>query len=244
MAVPAMNEQLRMRLEKLASNIESRKQSERILLLGIVCAAVVMLWLSLAFDPMQASIASMESRIGNVERQITAQQTAYATMLAASQEDPNRFANDRIQAVAREQAVLDQEIANLAGDLVTPNQMTQILTTVLERQSGLELVYFQNEAAVPLRAGVSNAATILAETGAVNLDNANQQEVTGQVYEHGLTIEFQGDYFSTLKYLRFLEEITGSFFWDSITFRQLEWPSAHVTLEIHTLSTDEGFIGV
>ena len=239
-----MNEQLRGQLARLAQNIESRKQSERILVLGIVCAALIVLWLSVAFDPLRASVAATESRIGSVEQQITAQQTAYAQMLAASQEDPNRFANDRIQVVAREQARLDEEIANLAGDLVTPNQMTQILTTVLERQSGLELVYFQNEEAVPLRTGVSNAATILAETGAVNLDNVQEQSVTGQVYEHGLTIEFQGDFFSTLKYLRFLEEITGSFFWDSITFRQLEWPTAHVTLEIHTLSTDEGFIGV
>ena len=239
-----MNSQFRAQLDKLAKNIESRKQSERILLLGIICAAVVMLWLSVAFDPLRASIATMESRVATVERQITAQQTAYAQMLAASQEDPNRFANDRIQVVAREQARLDDEIASLAGDLVTPNQMTQILTTVLERQSGLELVSFQNKPAIPLRAGVSDAATILADTGAVNLNNVNQQEVTGQVYEHGLTIEFQGDYFSTLKYLRFLEEITGSFFWDAISFQQLEWPNAHVTLEIHTLSTVEGFIGV
>ncbi|GAB5499193.1 MAG: MSHA biogenesis protein MshJ [Pseudohongiellaceae bacterium] len=239
-----MNEQIREQLAKLAQNIESRKKSERIMVLGIVTAGLFMLWLSVAFDPLQASISSIESRIGNVERQITAQQTAYAQMLAASQEDPNRFANDRIQAIAREQAQLDQQIADLAGDLVTPNQMTQILTTVLERQSGLQLVYFQNQDALPLRAGVSDAATILAETGAVNFDDTTRQEVTGQVYEHGLTIEFQGDYFSTLKYLRFLEEITGSFFWDAITFRQLEWPEAHVTLEIHTLSTDEGFIGV
>lgn len=239
-----MNEQIREQLAKLVQNIESRKKSERILVLGIVSAGLIMLWLTVAFDPMRASIASMESRIDSVERQITAQQTAYAQMLAASQEDPNRFANDRIQAISREQAQLDQQIADLAGDLVTPNQMTQILTTVLERQSGLQLVYFQNQDALPLRAGVSNASTILAETGAVNFDDAVRQEVTGQVYEHGLTIEFQGDYFSTLKYLRFLEEITGSFFWDAITFRQLEWPEAHVTLEIHTLSTDEGFIGV
>lgn len=239
-----MNSQLRARLAKLIKNIEARKQSERILILGIICAGLVMLWLSLAFDPVRASIATAQSRISNVERQIAAQQTIYAEMLAASQEDPNRFANDRLQVVVREQAQLDQEIANLAGDLVTPNQMTQILTTVLERQSGLELVYFQNEDAIPLRTGISNAADVLAENGDVNLDNTVRQEVTGQVYEHGLTIEFQGDFFSTLKYLRFLEEITGSFFWDGISFRQLEWPNAHVTLQIHTLSTDEGFIGV
>jgi MSHA biogenesis protein MshJ len=57
-------------------------------------------------------------------------------------------------------------------------------------------------------------------------------------------IEFQGDFFSTLKYLRFLEEISGSFFWDSVSFKKVAWPEALVTLEIHTLSASEGFIGV
>lgn len=239
-----MNEQLRQQFERLTQNVNGRKRSEKILLLGIAAAMLSMLWLELAFDPMRAELSGLRNQISGVERQILAQQTTYNAMLAQSQEDPNRFANDRLQVIAREQAQLDEQINSLAGDLVTPNQMTQILTTVLERQAGLELVYFENEPAVPLRAGVSNAAEILAETGAVNLDQVSQQEVSGQVYEHGLTIEFQGDYFSTLKYLRFLEEITGSFFWDSISFRQLEWPNAQVTLEIHTLSTDQGFIGV
>lgn len=239
-----MNERYREQLNKLARNIEARKQSERLLVLAIVCAGIFMMWLSLAFDPVRADIATTETRINNVRRQIQAQQTAYATMLEASQQDPNRFANERLQVINREQGLLDDQIANLAGDLVTPNQMTEILTTVLERQSGLELVNFRNKAATPLRAGVSNAASILAETGALNFDQVSEEEVAGQVYEHGLVIEFQGDYFSTLKYLRFLEEVTGSFFWDSITFKQLDWPTAQVTLEIHTLSTDQGFIGV
>lgn len=239
-----MNEQLRQNLNKLATNINARKRSEKLMILVIVAAGLGLAWLELVFDPMRENKQSLRSQISSVERQISAQQSAYASMVELSQQDPNRFANDRLQVVRREQQQLDQEISNLAGDLVTPNQMTEILTTVLERQSGLELVNFRNEPAVPLRAGVNNAAQILAQTGAVNLDNVARQDVAGQVFEHGLVIEFEGDYFSTLKYLRFLEEITGSFFWDSISFRQLEWPNAHVTLEIHTLSTDQGFIGV
>jgi MSHA biogenesis protein MshJ len=239
-----MNEQFRQGVNKLANNINARKRSEKVMILVIVAAGLLLAWLELLFDPMRAEKQSLRNQISSAERQISAQQTAYASMVELSQQDPNRFANDRLQAITREQQQLDQEIADLAGDLVTPNQMTEILTTVLERQSGLELVYFRNEPAVPLRTGANNAAQILAETGTVNFDQVSEQQVTGQVFEHGLVIEFQGDYFSTLKYLRFLEEITGSFFWDSISFRQLEWPNAHVTLEIHTLSTDQGFIGV
>ncbi len=239
-----MNEQLLKFLNPLISNIDSRKQSEKILILGILIAGIVMTYLTLAFDPKRAQIASLQSQIASLENSISRQQTAYQTMLAQSQEDPNRFANDRLAVISREQAELDGEIQALAGDLVTPNQMTQLLRTVLERQSGLDLVSFRNVDAQPLREASTNAAELLEEDGAINFEDVSREEVVGQVYSHGLVIEFEGDYFSTLNYLRFLEDVTGSFFWDAISFSQLEWPNARVTLEIHTLSTDQGFIGV
>ena len=239
-----MNEQIEKALGSAVANIESRKQSEKLLILGMLVAGLVLMYLSLAFDPIRAELAALRAGISSLEGQIASQRNSYQEMLAQSQEDPNRFVNERLAVIQREQSVLDQEIQSLAGDLVTPNQMTEILTTVLERQSGLELISFRNSDAEPLREGASNAQEVLAETGAVNFENLVRDEVAGQVYSHGLTIVFEGDFFSTLKYLRFLEEITGSFFWDGIRFEQTDWPDAHITLEIHTLSTDQGFIGV
>ncbi|MBL4582444.1 MAG: hypothetical protein JKY29_11545 [Gammaproteobacteria bacterium] len=224
-----MNEQLKQNLSVVIKNFESRTQAEKIAVVAVLIFGVVMVYLTMAFDPFRASISGLGSQINSVERQIQIQQTSYASMVAASQEDPNKFANERLSVIAREQNSLDAEISRLAGDLISPADMTRILTSVLGRQSGLELVSFQNRAAVPLRAGIG-----------VDEDN----EVDGQVFEHGLVIEFRGDFFSTLKYLRFIEEVSGSFFWDSVSFQQLAWPEALVILEIHTLSANAGFIGV
>lgn len=239
-----MNEQLRNNIDSLVNNIESRKQSEKLLVLGILIAGLVLVYLSLSFDPLRADIQAKRAQVASVERQINAQQTAYQQMVAQSQEDPNRFANDRLAVIERQQAELQSQIQALAGDLVTPNQMTELLTTVLERQSGLELNSFRNVAAQPLRTGLNENSG--SDEGGESFDGLNDSldEITGQVYSHGLIIEFEGDYFSTLKYLRFLEQLTGSFFWDEISFQQGEWPNASITLEIHTLSTDQGFIGV
>ncbi|MBL4573771.1 MAG: hypothetical protein JKY86_11950 [Gammaproteobacteria bacterium] len=224
-----MNEQLKQNLSVVIKNFESRTQAEKIAVVVVLIFGLVMVYLTMAFDPFRTSISGLGNQINGVERQIQIQQTSYASMVAASREDPNKFANERLSVIAREQNSLDAEISRLAGDLISPADMTRILTSVLGRQSGLELVSFQNRAAVPLRAGIG-----------VDEDN----EVDGQVFEHGLVIEFRGDFFSTLKYLRFIEEVSGSFFWDSVSFQQLVWPEATVTLEIHTLSANAGFIGV
>lgn len=235
-----MNEQWRQQLNRLAKNIESRKQSEKILVLGIVLSGLILSWLSLVFDPMTAERQALRAQVTSTSRQIEAQQQAYAAMVVANQEDPDRFAIERLEVIDREQAQLDARIADLAGDLVTPAQMTQILVDVLEQQSGLHLVSFRNLAAMPLRTGV-NEPMVLSGNGEAAPVSAS---ISGQVYEHGLVLEFQGDFFDTLRYLHYLESMTGSFFWDSITFSRLEWPQAQVSLQIHTLSTDQGFIGV
>lgn len=229
-----MNERLQQQVDKAVKNINSRPQSEKIVVLLVLIAGLSLAYLSIAFDPIRADIAGIEVQIANVNRQIEAQRSSYASMVEASQQDPNKFANDRLAVIAREQSVLDSEISNLAGDLISPSDMTRILTSLLQRQAGLELISFQNKAAVPLRGAVANAAANVPAASAI----------AGQVYSHGLVLEFQGDFFNTLKYLRFLEEISGSFFWDSINFKQVVWPNALVTLEIHTLSSNVGFIGV
>jgi len=233
-----MNEKLLAQMNSFAKNVESRKQSEKLMVLLLVIAGLVLMYLSISYDPLSAEIARVQSQSSNLQRQIAEQQSSYATKVAASQEDPSLFANERLEAISRELQALDLEITNLAGDLVTPSEMTQILTSVLGRFDGLELVRFQNKAATPLRVGLDASVAVNESTAIAPAD------VEGQVFEHGLVLEFEGDFFTTLKYLRFLEDVTGSFFWDSVSFRQLEWPNAHVTLEIHTLSTEAGFIGV
>jgi MSHA biogenesis protein MshJ len=195
--------------------------------------------LEVSYDPIRADIAAARSQISSISAQISSQQSSYSLKLAQSQEDPNKFANDRLVIVNRQQQELLSEISALAGDLVTPNQMTALLTNVLARQIGLELISFNNEPVKPLRAIAADAEQDSQEIEQL----ASTQSLSGQVYEHGLTIEFEGDFFNTLRYLRFLEGMTGSFFWDSISFNQSEWPTATVTLMIHTLSADEGFIG-
>ncbi len=235
-----MNEQLKRQIKRLVKNIDARSQGEKLLVTAILVVAMILVFLEVSYDPVRGDIAAARSQISSVRAQIASQQTSYSLKLAQSQEDPNKFANDRLVVVSRQQQELLSEISALAGDLVTPNQMTALLTNVLARQTGLELISFNNEPVKPLRVMETN----LNEQAA---DEDNQieapQSLSGQVYEHGLTIEFEGDFFNTLRYVRFLEGMTGSFFWDSISFNQNEWPTATVTLKIHTLSADEGFIG-
>lgn len=73
--------------------------------------------------------------------------------------------------------------------------------------------------------------------------DADEEDTAGQVYRHGLVLQFRGSYFNTLQYLQYLESLSGSFYWDRLDFQVDDWPTASVTLELHTLSSEEGFVG-
>jgi MSHA biogenesis protein MshJ len=138
----------------------------------------------------------------------------------------------------QEQNSVQGDIESLAGNLVSPNGMTQMLTGVLDSQEGLTLVKVENVAPVALTNGLEVARAAASDGG------DSLRSIGFQVFRHGLILEFQGDYFSTLRYLLYLEGMEQSFFWDSFEFEQTVWPEAKVRLELHTLSSEEGFIGV
>ena len=69
-----MNEQLRQQLNTLISNLNGRSRPEKGLILSIVLAGLVMLYLTVAYDPLKAEIASLEGQIRSATNQISSQQ--------------------------------------------------------------------------------------------------------------------------------------------------------------------------
>ncbi|MDO8273065.1 MAG: hypothetical protein Q7U82_14310 [Gammaproteobacteria bacterium] len=217
---------------------DERPQAEKIVLALLGVGGVVYLYLTMIFEPIRAEIAGLERQIETGNTRIIEQQTRAEVLRLSGVEDPDAFVRTRLQEIMQEQEEAQTGIESLAGNLVSPNAMTQVLTTVLDAQPGLKLVRVENRDPEPLT-GVNEVADIAADVGA-----PVAAALGLQVFRHRLVLEFQGDYFSTLRYLLFLEAMEENFFWDSISYEQLEWPEARVQIELHTLSSEEGFIGV
>lgn len=225
-------------LAKFSAWFDVRPQAERFIIAGLGLGGLVYLFVVMLNDPAQQEIASLDSQLATVQRRLIEQQTSAAELQLSGVEDPDSFIRDRLAALIEEQSVVQSDIEALAGNLVSPNGMTQMLTGVLDSQEGLTLVKVENVAPEALTDGVA-----VAPEGA-NAERTALRSIGFQVFRHGLILEFQGDYFSTLRYLLYLEEMEQSFFWDSFEFEQALWPEARIRLELHTLSSEEGFIGV
>lgn len=211
---------------KVADAYEQRPPAEKAIIAVLVVGMVGWLWLITVFDPARADITDVERRIATSEARISSLQARSDQARADAEDDPEQAVREQIGRLIEQQRQVDRDIEELAGRLVPPNEMTRLLTTILEEQSGLDLQRVENTGPDELR----------------SMD-ADDEGDTGQVYRHGLVLEFQGSYLNTLQYLLYLESLSESFFWDSLQFRIDEWPTARVTLELHTLSSEEGFVG-
>ena len=99
---------------------------------------------------------------------------------------------------------------------------------MFSRNKGLELIRMQNLTASPLIDDKSNA---------------EKDDDGGMVFRHGVVIEFK-EYLATLRYLKAIENMQWRFYWGGLNYTVDEYPNAHVTIVLYTLSLNEGWVGV
>ncbi len=225
-------------VRKFSDWFDGRPQGEKYLLAVMGVGGIIYVYVTMFFGPASDQISSLERQLATVDSRIEQQELRAAELRESGIEDPDSFIRERLAQLIEEQSQVQDGIESLAGNLVSPNGMTQMLTSVLDSQEGLTLIKVENKPPQALTQAMTTAP-VVGEAVA-----STAQSIGFQVFRHGLILEFQGDYFSTLRYLMFLESMDESFFWDGFEFEQAVWPEARVRLELHTLSSEEGFIGV
>jgi MSHA biogenesis protein MshJ len=230
---------LKYQLREFADKFDSRSAPEKILLAVLLIVGLIWSYSSFFLSPVQTESDNLRLQLSQTQLQLDALLAREQLAVTSSAEDPNMAVRLRIERAIADQNALQGDIEALAGNLVTPQSMTRMLTSILESQTGLQLVRVENRAPQAMRAEgepvADNPDVVVADTS-----TAGGQ----QVYKHSLMLELEGDYLSLIAYLRRIESFPERFFWDQLTFVQTTWPTARITIEMHTLSTEEGFVGV
>ena len=69
---------------------------------------------------------------------------------------------------------------------------------------------------------------------------SNDKKLSIELFRHGFKLIFEGEFESTLAFLKTLEESERQFYWDELTYETKKSPSAKVELTVFILSTGEG----
>ncbi len=156
--------------------------------------------------------------------------------------DPDRADREKLQALRSQLKEIESKVRESSQQLIAPENMAAMLEKVLLEVKGLELVDVRGLGAEP----VIKTAKPLAEGKDIQ-QVSTESGLPGELdnaYKHGLRIEFQGDYLSTLQYVRALENLQWDFLWESLEFEVNEYPKSTAAITVFTLSLDKNWIGV
>lgn len=203
-------------LNNLRDRVNAMSLRERLLVLGLVVAALLIGWQSLLMDPLErrrgAAIAELD---GMRQRLATLEQGQSAAG------DPLSEALNKEKALQAETARLEAELAATAAALVPPDRMADLLRSLLERQRGLRLVSLEKlpaEATGPAGGGSQGP------------------------YVQPIAIEVEGNYGAIVDYLRDIEGLELRFLWRSLDVATGDWPVNRARIELGTLSLDREWL--
>ncbi|OEU62117.1 MAG: hypothetical protein BA870_03080 [Desulfuromonadales bacterium C00003094] len=211
--------------------IDARAPRERLLLALSLLAVLTMLWYLLLIEPLAMRKQALEAQVGPMIATVAALDQQAVAIVAGAAQDPD--AENRQQKVLLEEEVsrLDERLATLTGELISPQQMVTMLEEMLKRRRQLSLTRLENLPSEPL---------LEPTTGDSQTETMQQRNL----YRHPLRIELSGSYLEVLAYLQSLEQLPRKVYWQDLALSVGEYPLAKITVTVYTLSLKEGWIGV
>lgn len=232
-------------LRLLRNRIDELSLRERGILLGGIILIIYFLFDTFVMQPLAISQKNIQNNIVRINSDVVALNVRMQQTIAASPANQRQKEMQDVQRLRQEKNSLDQELQQATANLVTPQQMTRLLQRVLEQTDGLHLKKVTSLGSSPLVLQDKQGSGPGKKATALDRDNqVSNENFINTVYKHGLQIEFEGNFFATLDYLKKLEQLEWKFIWDDIKFEVTEYPEATTILSLYTISLNRNWIGV
>lgn len=230
-------------IKNIAEKINNLSLRERAMVFIGLIAVIFTLWDSLLITPLVDRQKKVVAEINKKNSERLVLVTKIQASINQSKQDPDAGNVAKLQTLRSRLIDVQAELESSTDNLVTPDDMPKILETVLHKTGGLTLNNLKSLGVSPLVAkeeseGEAEKNVTVNDESKLTADNIDN------AYKHRLRIEFNGDYLTTLNYLKELEALEWGFFWDSFELNVDEYPDSNASIEIFTLSLNENWIGV
>lgn len=214
---------MQINIEQIWQRFNELTQREKLM---VICSALMTIgwaWDSFFYQALQTQNQAIESELLSLQTQITAKQQAIKEISAIVQYNPN--ANNRQQLNELQQSVdrMKDKLAQGDKKFVPASAMAYALKDIIKQQGTLKLVALET---LPV----------------TSFPNADEKDPW--IFRHTLLLTLEGDYFSTLDYLKMLESLPWRIHWDNINYQVKNYPTAEIHIQLYTLSFEKDWLGV
>ena len=218
------------RIQTLTRWIDGRSLRERVILFTTGLALVFVISTLAVFAPLHKQRAQLGAELHNKQSELAALQTQTAELAVQLTQDPDAPNQARLRELTEQLREVDAPLAEMMKGLVSPQEMTQLVRTLLSQNRQLKVVNMEN---LPPRAIQGEAA-----------EGETPPEPVVPLYKHGLRIEVNGGYRDIVAFLMNLEALPWQVLWDEVNVRTEEYPISSAKVVVYTLSMDQAWIGL
>lgn len=223
----AKDSQLGLQLKGYEKQIDARTPRERVLLFLSVAAVIVMLWFTAIHEPLQSSGQTIEKSLKQKQQSIAFSKEEMGVLEQMPKDERLLQAEEKIEELSNRLARIEQDIATNSKTFVQPKEMAAMMRRLLAT------------------ANVTLIQMNRIQPPAIQPDS-EEAEVTERpnFFEFPLEMEIEGEFFEIADFLAQIEQLPWRIFWDSLTYEVQVFPKARVKLRVHTLGSEEHWLGV
>lgn len=228
------------RWQQLCEQYMQLQLRERRLIFFAVLA--MLLWvgtLSVA-EPLWRSLQASQQQQKMTLGQMAQLQQQVDAVLQVLNSDPNEQVRSQITARQQQREQLNQQIKQLTGRYVSPEQMLPLLQDVLKSSPGVRLTQMRSLKPEVLQLGAPVPATQASAAQATTTPSATAP----QLYLHKTEIIFSGQYAQLQQLLQKLELLPWQLHWHQLEYKVSEHPQAELRLELETVSEQAEYLRI
>lgn len=210
-------------IEQFQQRFTALSQREKLMVIGTALTAIWGSWDHLLYQSIEQQQKSATAAISQTKEQLRSQEQIAAQLEAISRNDPNLIANQQLTQMRQSVDKLKLQLDQGGKKFVSSQSMASALRDMLKQHGNLKLIKLET---LPVS----------------GFGNDNQQPIW--VYRHAMSLTLQGDYFSTLAYLKALETLPWRIQWDSIDYQVQAYPLAQTQIQVYTLSFEQDWLDV
>lgn len=226
-----MSASIKQRVLQLAARIDALSLRERGMVFGATIAVLVFAGHTFVLAPQDAKQAALRTQIEQQQAASTAIDGEITARVEASRIDPDAQSRTRLNTMQQEMGQLGSELLALEHGLVPPERMGPLVEGILRANGRLKLVSMRTLPAEPLAAPGAASAAPAAPAPAAGGD-------VPLLYRHGVEVTVRGNYLDMVDYMSTLDAMPTRMFWGRAQLDVETYPTARLTLTLHTLSLD------
>lgn len=203
---------------------------ERILIGAAIIVVIYVVWYMVLYDYILATNEEISQKAKQIQEQISGLEGQIDTISGLLGRNPTYVLVKQAKDLKEGNKVLSEKIHQESAKMVSSKEMVKIVNSLIQKGGNLTILSIESQETQPLFSAKSLE------------DNGKTKKI--QLFRHGIKIEIIGEYFEVVKFLKELRVKKLNVVWDELSYQVVKYPKAKVTLVLHTLSLEEGWIGV